>query len=123
MLEELRALVRRHCTTLAVEAEAVGACLARFTDPDQKESDICAEGIELTHKIKGSSGSIGFQNISEASKRLEHCFRSLSEAEMPLSQTQKDEAVTFYGELEQLIRTISPEDSSLYNASIPTAAH
>lgn len=114
MQEELRALIARHCRTLEQEMKDVRACLAPMDDPKAPLEPILREGIELTHKIKGSSGSIGFAEISAAAERLEHYLRELGPA---LKEVECEQAKQHLGELERLVATARPEASTLYNAA------
>lgn len=121
MLEQLSALIEKHCTTLTVELESVRNCLDRLDGSDQPVAEVIAEGIGLAHKIKGSSGSIGFPEISAAAALLERHLRSLAELDETLSPAQRDQVFAHYDGLARLIRQVSPEASTLYNAQFPLA--
>jgi len=122
MLEQLRALIERHCTTLSVELEAVRTCLERLDEPDIAASEVIAEAIGLAHKIKGSSGSIGYPEISAAAALLEHYLRSLESLGEELGPVQRRQISAHFDGLERLIARISPEASTLYNAQFPQGA-
>ena len=118
MQEQLRALIRRHCATLADELEAVRGCLSRIDGGDEARARAVAEGIALTHKIKGSSGSIGFQEISASSAKLELCLRSLIADDHRLEPTRRHELDVCFQEFERLIASVTPECSSLYEQAL-----
>lgn len=117
MQEELRALIERHCATLGTEAAAVRACLGRLDDPTADATSVIAEGADLAHKIKGSSGSIGFREISQAAQTLEYCLRALCESEAAPTGRELDKARTLATDLEERVAAITPEQSMLYNAT------
>lgn len=119
MQEQLRELITRHCDTLAEEMEAVRTCIDRFDDPSIPVGDVINEGIELTHKIKGSSGSIGFPEISAASACLEHYLRSLATEAEEIDQEARETAAAHFQTLERLVAVVKPESSTLYNAQFP----
>ncbi len=121
MEEQLRELIIKHCKTLEVELEAIRQCVKRLDDHAIPAIDTIKEGIEVTHKIKGSSGSIGFADISAASEILEHYFRSFPENIKTLDDKARQKLAHHFQTLEQLVTTITPENSSLFNVSLPEA--
>ena len=118
MQEQLRELITKHCATLEVELEAVRLCVKRLENHAVPAGQTIQEGIEVTHKIKGSSGSIGFADISAASETLEHYFRSLPENIETLDDEACQKLAVHFQTLEQLVTTIKPENSSLFNVSL-----
>ena len=116
MQEQLRALIERHCLTLVSEAAAVRACLARLADPAADRAAVVAEGTGLAHKIKGSSGSIGFGEISQAAQALEFYLRELARLEGALDEAQVGRAIGLGRDLEARTAAIRPENSALYDA-------
>lgn len=116
MQDELRALIERHCVTLIGEAAAVRDCLARLADPAADRAAVVAQGAGLAHKIKGSSGSIGFGEISRAAQALEVHLRELARLEGRLDEAQVERAIGLGRELEAQTAAIRPEHSALYGA-------
>ena len=117
MEQQLRDLIARHCATLEKELEDVRKCVEQLED-GHSVKDAIKEGIEMTHKIKGSSGSIGFADISAASALLEHCFRSLLENPEMIDNEARQSVAVHFQSLEQLVLTVRPESSSLYNVAL-----
>lgn len=117
MQEELRALIERHCATLRAEAAAVRDCLSRLGDPAADTSSVIAEGVNLAHKIKGSSGSIGFKEISVAAETLEHYLRELDQSGSAPVGSQVDKVVVLAADLDARVGVIRPEHSMLYNTT------
>ncbi len=132
MREQLRALITRHCTTLAHEYEALTACLVRLDaverevdGSDGSSSDLrvlmaVREGFELAHKIKGSSGSLGFAAISAAAGELENHLKAVERATVSVTDEEVGKAIkAALGALGELIRDVAPEQSALYNVNFP----
>ncbi len=115
MQEQLRELITRHCTTLANELAAMDACFANINQPNAEHAAAVKEGIEHAHKIKGSSGSIGFPEISAAAASLEFCFRDIAEHNAVVSPSQKEKLAGCYSDLARLIGSVKPQQSTLYN--------
>lgn len=122
MQDELRKLITRHCETLVTELTEVGLCLKKLNDAGGFEDEILAEGLETTHKIKGSSGTIGFPDISAAAKALEARLKEARAAAAPLSKQDWAEIAPLYKELHRLVHTATPEASTLYNVQLPNSA-
>ena len=122
MLDEIRALVEKHCHTLRDELSEIEACVDRIDNADAR-SDVLWQGVETTHKIKGRSGSIGFAKISAAAADLETVFRAAHEAgENEIAPKLKDELNSRFRALQSLVVNIRAEESSLYNAVFPGTA-
>ena len=85
--------------------------------PRNSWAEAATEGIALTHKIKGSSGSIGFMKISEAAALLEQKFKVLLDANQQLTDDHKAQIFRQFEELSELITNIKPEVSTLYDAN------
>ena len=115
MQEQLRELITKHCTTLANELAAMDACFKNISQPGAECIDAVKEGIEHAHKIKGSSGSIGFPEISAAAASLEFCFRDIAASNAAVSPAQQEKLVGCYGDLARLIGSVKPQQSTLYN--------
>ena len=118
MQKELRELISRHCLTLTVELEDISQCLARLDAPGASPGPIVAEAIGLSHKIKGSSGSLGFSSISAAASLLEHYLRGLNPEAKALTYEEQEGIRDHLSCLDRLIHSASPKDSALYNAQI-----
>ena len=105
MNEAVRALVVRHCETLRREAETIAAALA-VAQPDR------AAAFKLVHRIKGSSGSLGFPGISDLALRLEATLRAC--ADRPPTPQEVATIDRLHGRLQADIAAIAPEQSTLY---------
>ena len=121
MQQELRALIERHCHTLGDELAALAAELSRLDDPRCDNAEVIAEVIAHAHKIKGSSGSIGFASVSAAAALLENHLRGM--ATLGSASAAQDGAAVWQhlDTLARLVAAIRPEDSSLFNVTFPPA--
>ena len=77
MRDKIIALLERHCGTIRAEAIEIDACFRSFGTVTQ--GDHIEKTIYLVHKIKGSSGSLGFLALSNAAHTLEYALRDLDE--------------------------------------------
>ncbi len=117
--DQLKALIERHCATLTNEADAIGSHIRQLEDTSIDSSEAITNAIAMAHKIKGSSGSIGFAAISSAAGSLESYLSALASTGMEPTAAQVNTVVGLFDELNTLVRTVSPESSTLYNAGIP----
>lgn len=117
--DQLKALIERHCTTLINEADAIGTHIRQLEDASIDSSEAISNAIAMAHKIKGSSGSIGFAAISSAAGSLESYLSALASTGMEPTAAQVNTVAGLFNELNTLVRTVSPESSTLYNAGIP----
>ncbi len=115
MQNEVRALVERHCVTLRSELAEVDVSLEGLETKDVPTlMPLLFAGIERVHKIKGSSGSIGFTEISASAAQLEKNLREAYAQEGPdaaLSQTIASDLAR----LHELVNNVQPEQSRLWN--------
>jgi chemotaxis protein histidine kinase CheA len=119
MQDQLRALVTKHCETLTVELLEIKTCLDGLGQSDAADADAIAKGFAHAHKVKGSSGTLGFAEISAAAETLEHCLRDLDRNGAAIGPSERELIFGHYDHLARLISTISPEQSSLFNAQFP----
>lgn len=113
---KMRALIETHCETMRHDAETMTDCLSNLDAARPDRAAILAEGVGHAHKIKGSSGSIGFLEISAAAQTLEYHLRALERREIAPDPAEIARAVELGGDLTARIDDATPEQSSLYNA-------
>ena len=110
MNQDIMDLVRRHCATLRQEfseADTRFAALNGGSDPARVEA-LTAQA----HKIKGSSGTLGFSTISRHAERYEHTLRAMNAR--CLSGDDMAALRRMHTELGRTIAEIAPEQSTLY---------
>lgn len=111
MREELRALIERHCVTIARSTAELATLLKRAPD-----NESLTPALAITHEIRGSSGSIGFINVSEAAAELELALKALdSESDGPGPWKR---AIASLESLEHTTRALRPEHSRLYDSDL-----
>ena len=116
MQTEVRQLLVRHCATLRQEIEEIGAIVAGLGSGTNggSQGQLLSDGISRAHKMKGSSGSIGFAKVSAAARQLEADFRA---ANVPMAPAGANERIAqSHAALAELISTVSPEESRLFSA-------
>ncbi len=119
MQNELRALVVKHCQTLRKEAAAIAACIDLLEPEFCGDVEPISKAIDLAHRVKGSSGSIGFRDISECARGLEFALRALFVTPHATSAEAVRDARSAWKRLKRRIDSVSPEDSSLFTATLP----
>lgn len=114
MRDKIIALLERHCGTIRSEADEIEACFQNFgPEPDD---DQLQKTIYLVHKIKGSSGSLGFLPLSKVAHTLEYALRELDEKQsrdLALAEIHQLSVV-----LQDKILEMKPEASSLHQSAI-----
>ncbi|WOI58253.1 Hpt domain-containing protein [Palleronia sp. LCG004] len=109
MRDKILDLVTRHCATLRVEAAEIDAAMADLArDPSGTGSDL----VGRVHKLKGSSGSIGFTEISELCRQMEEILRAAQGR--PRTEADLTEIRARHAMLRDRIAGIAPEHSTLY---------
>lgn len=103
------ALVVRHCETIKQEAAEVARAM------ESAASGVAGSRSSLVarmHKLKGSSGSIGFMEISGLSGEIEAVLREAGER--PLTEPERREIDAKHAALQARVARIEPSQSTLY---------
>lgn len=74
--------------------------------------------LELAHKIKGSSGTIGYAAISKVAEALEFHLRDLDAEDVYPGDAALQTADSLFAELNALLSDMKPEQSSLFNRTL-----
>lgn len=115
---EMRILITRHCETLRLEAEAVRVALERLNVPGA--TGVLESSVQAAHKIKGSSGTIGFLEVSEIAADLEMALRSFAASGQSPRGPALEGLRRHCGELVRAVSILQPEDSRLYDMEATT---
>lgn len=109
MRDEIINLVERHCETMRQEAADIAALIGNETCPS---GDSHTKALAIAHKLKGSSGTIGFTEISHTAQTLEDALRDVVAGE----PTPKGLAAVIAANdaLQQIIAETDVQDSTLY---------
>nr|WP_321456576.1 Hpt domain-containing protein [uncultured Cohaesibacter sp.] len=119
MIDQLRALITRHCDTLKSELSDIENELYKISEDKGDHKELAKQASEMVHKIKGSSGSIGFQDVSSLSLSLELALKELIACPEPIPASVYEKIGEDFIELADRIEALKPEQSSLFNAQIP----
>jgi HPt (histidine-containing phosphotransfer) domain-containing protein len=116
-INPLKALISRHCATLVGRVGALGAIVQALPDASDRQVQI-AEGRALAHQITGSSGSIGFDDLSTLAAALESKFVELQRPGQSADRMRLVEVASLYRKLESAAQATSPEHSRLFDTDI-----
>lgn len=110
MNDEIVALVRHHCTTMQIEFAELDA-LFNWLD-----GSVVSEGLgpvtALVHKLKGSTGTLGFETIARHAQSYEHALRSIG-ARHP-APDELSALRDLHNAMKVEVAAVSPEHSTLY---------
>ena len=109
MQDKLRALVKRHCVTLAEQVATIGRLLDEA--PCDGTVNPIARAQSITHQIKGTAGSMGF--VSSAAAVLDDNLKLL--AHEPTASAEQMRLIReLFARLKGMSDEAKPETSSLY---------
>jgi HPt (histidine-containing phosphotransfer) domain-containing protein len=113
MQEELRALIARHCGTIAGKVESLSGIVTGLARGGAHAGEQIVTAIALAHEIRGSAGSIGFRDVFKAATALEDSLKVLSKA-----GGAADNTVDRMNALADIALNLRPESSSLFDADL-----
>lgn len=112
-LSKLDVLIAHHCETLKEMMNE----LTKLYRQGSSSGPPDAHTMGVLHKIKGSSGTIGFMNVNVAATSLEELLQA-SAANGWERDAYRGEIEERLMSLENLVREIQPEQSSLFGRKI-----
>ncbi len=120
MQEQLRALVKRHLDHLVEQLATVTELLTPTGDtlPVTK----AAEAEAITHQIKGTAGSMGFDEIGAIASALDESLKTLKNAGAPIPLADLQPALAQLASLRRITEETTPAMSKLYNADLSKLA-
>lgn len=122
MEEQLQALIERHCVTIRKYVDTIGCHLSRIGEPDLPEAEALTEAENLAHQLKGSSGTIGFHEVSAAATALDDYLKLLCVSNEAITEKMLAKLLDLYGDLKNIAEKISPESSTLYPTAVSLGA-
>lgn len=114
LLADLKKLVEKHCRTLNDEVSDVSRCLEQLQPDALNEDETAALLQSIVHRMKGSSGTLGFMEISAAAKSLEQGVMALRSSDTTVTAPDILRLRSMGTTLQGLIRAVRPEDSTIY---------
>lgn len=108
---QLQSLIARHCETIAGEVETAARSVAALLAGGAP--DALRTAIEAAHKIVGSSGSIGFPEVSAAARELEVALKTLDPQTVSPGRADATRIATLLSQLATVAKAMAPERSSL----------
>lgn len=111
MRDKILALLKRHCRTIRDEAAQIDACvgqLAHDSDPAAFE-----RAKFLVHRMKGSSGSLGFLPLSQSAELLETALKTAGAAQDREAAIGNISALN--AQMQLCVSETTPEASHLYH--------
>lgn len=120
--EQLRELLRRHHGTIVEQAENVAR---HFSEGMQDEASMghhvtCI--LDIAHQVKGSSGSMGFREVSAAAAALEAQLKSMRGAQTGMHREEMRAVGGLIDDFKRLAGEATPERSALYSIDISKLA-
>ena len=111
--ERLRVIVEQHCRNLNAEIAAARPLFQEIDKLERPSSKLLQNAIAVSHKIAGSSGSLGFREISETAKQIEDRLEKASLAGEELPRCDRESVWRRFGELEKQVEIMTFADSEL----------
>ena len=119
MQEQLRALIEQHCVTLRTTLREIENRILPNGDASAPGQADIERALDLAHQMKGSSGSIGFDEVSRRAGLFEDELKSLHAANACDAGTKLGRAaVERFDGLKSLVDGLAPEQSRLFDADL-----
>jgi chemotaxis protein histidine kinase CheA len=116
--ERLRSLLESHCVTINDQVDAIGRLLRQMTEPRAVQTASIRNALDITHHIKGASGSMGYQELSTKAAALEQSLQNLDRQVGQITAAKLQITLDLLDALERIARSTTPEMSALYNADL-----
>ncbi len=113
---QLRVLVDQHHKNLIREIDAARPLFLAIGAVKPADCQAFQRSIAISHKIAGSSGSMGFSDISQTAKKIENHLKSLAAIDGYIPVGDCDLVQQYFCDLEAQIASVTPEDSELFFA-------
>lgn len=121
--DQLRALLERHCATVRQNVDSIGRMLREVSAPGIRPAAAVGRAEALAHQLKGSSGSVGFPEVSSAAKALDDQLKLLCAiGDDTAILSQMAGVHSLYDELKRQASAITPQSSTLYDIDLSAIA-
>lgn len=115
--DQLRDLLKRHCTSLLDQIETLDQLISQNGDTSVQSSAPIAKAQNITHQMKGTSGSMGFLEVSSAASMLDDELKLLAKQDR-ISQPQLQFSKDLLVRLRKIASQATPQKSTLYDADL-----
>lgn len=115
----LRDLLARHCIALARQTDELGRLLQQGLDPDCSTREPLLTARSITHQAKGTSGSVGFPDMTNAAAALDDLLQVLITQDGPIPPVDVEAARALFDRFGAEAAACVPERSTLYHAHLP----
>ena len=115
--EQLRDLLKRHCASLLDQVEILDKLISQNYGASAQSSAPIAKAQNITHQIKGTSGSMGFLEISCVASKLDDKLKLLAKQDS-ISQLQLRSPRELLVRLRKIAGQATPQKSTLYDADL-----
>jgi HPt (histidine-containing phosphotransfer) domain-containing protein len=119
--EQMRDLLKRYCTRLFGQLETLDQLLSQSCGIDTHSSAPLTEAQNITHEMKGTSGSLGFSDIAAAASALDNDLKRLARQGC-VSRSQLRNSRALFARLREVASQATPQKSALYFADLSTPA-
>lgn len=115
--EELRTLIERSHANFLEQIATVGRLLRQHDADGALSPDGINEAQAITHQLKGTAGSMGFQSVGAAASALDESLKSLKK-QSPVAAQQLLTALDLWTALQRIGDMTTPEMSTLYEVDL-----
>jgi len=116
--EQLQALLTRHCTSLAANITSIGAKFSQAMLAGEHYRELTNETAELVHLVNGSSGSLGFRELSSVAQTFEEALNESAEFDVAPSEAEILGLHSLFSEMQRIAEQTKPEDSHLFGIDL-----
>lgn len=116
--DQLHAILERHCTVLPDEVASAGEKFAEAVLSPTRYRHLVRDVIEIVHRINGSSGSLGFRDLSATAAKLEGALNKSAQTGTTPDDVQIRRLYGLLEEMRALVAKTQPEDSQIYGLDI-----
>jgi HPt (histidine-containing phosphotransfer) domain-containing protein len=117
--ERMRDLLKRYCTKLFGQLEILDQLLSQSCGIDAQS--LLTEAQNITHEMRGTSGSLGYSDIAAAASALDNNLILLARRDR-VSQSQLQISKALFARLREIASQATPQKSAFYFADLPTPA-
>lgn len=115
--EQLRVILKRYCMNLFDQIEMLDQLMSQTCGIGAQSSAQIAEAQNITHQMKGTSGTMGFPDIAAAASALDDGLKLLAKRDR-VSQPQLQVSKELFARLRKIASQVTPQASTLYDADL-----